>query len=120
MHMDVLRCCTPSMVRKEIWMHLLAYNLMRSVLCAAAYEGDVPVRSLSFKGAEQLVQAFYQLLVCLPAKQLDGLCTILLRATLQHRVGNRPDRYEPRKRKRAAKPYPRLKLSRDQERKLCA
>lgn len=120
MNMDVLRCLTPSMVRKEIWMHLLAYNLLRSVLCAAAYESDLPVRSLSFKGAEQLFQAFYQALVCAPAKDLDGLCTILLRATTQHRVGNRPDRYEPRKRKRAAKPYPRLKLPRDQERKLCA
>jgi hypothetical protein len=120
MNMDVLRCLTPSMVRKEICMHLLAYNLLRSVLCAAAYENDLPVRSLSFKGAEQLFQAFYQALVCTPAKDLDGLCTILLRATTQHRVGNRPDRYEPRKRKRAAKPYPRLKLPRDQERKLCA
>ena len=26
MQMDVLRCKTPAMVRKEIWMHLLAYN----------------------------------------------------------------------------------------------
>jgi DDE family transposase len=120
MHMDVLRCETPAMVRKEIWMHLLAYNLLRSVMCAAAEEHQVPVRELSFKGAEQLLEAFYLLLLCTHRDHLEPLCTILLKATSQHRVGDRPDRYEPRKRKRAAKPYPRLKLSRAEERKLCA
>jgi len=35
MQMDVLRCQTPDMVRKEVWIHLLAYNLLRSVMCAA-------------------------------------------------------------------------------------
>jgi hypothetical protein len=119
MHMDVLRCETPAMVRKEIGMHLLAYNLLRSVMCAAAEEHRIRVREVSFKGAEQLLEAFYLLLVCLPAEHLPPVCLILLRATSQHRVGHRPDRYEPRKRKRAAKPYPRLKLSRQQERKLC-
>jgi hypothetical protein len=120
MHMDVLRCERPEMVRKEIGMHLLAYNLLRSVMCAAAEEHKVRVRELSFKGAEQLLQGLYLLLVCTPAKHLTTLCTILLKATTQHQVGHRPDRYEPRKRKRDAKPYPRLKLPREQERKLCA
>ncbi len=120
MHMDVLRCETPAMVRKEIGMHLLAYNLLRSVLCAAAEEHQVRVRELSFKGAAQLLEAFYLLLLCTPCEHLEALCAILLRATSQHRVGDRPDRYEPRKRKRAAKPYPRLKLPRAEERKLCA
>jgi hypothetical protein len=120
MHMDVLRCETPAMVRKEVWMHLLAYNLLRSVMCAAAEEHDLRVRELSFKGTEQLLEAFYALLISTPTEHLETLCTILLRATSQHRVGHRPDRYEPRKRKRAAKPYPRLKLPRDQERNLCA
>lgn len=120
MHMDVLRCETPAMVRKEIWMHLLAYNLLRSIMCAAAEEHQLRVRALSFKGAEQLLEAFYLLLVCMPAEHLQPLCMVLLRAISQHRVGNRPNRYEPRKRKRAAKPYPRLKLPRNRERKLCA
>ena len=120
MHMDVLRCETPDMVRKEIGMHLLAYNLLRSVMCAAAEEHEVRVRELSFKGTEQLLEAFYLLLVCAPVEHLEALCTMLLKATTQHRVGNRPDRYEPRKRKRAAKPYARLKGSREEERKLCA
>ena len=36
MKMDVLRCKTPEMVRKEIWAHLLAYNLLRTVMAVAA------------------------------------------------------------------------------------
>ena len=31
LQMDVLRCKTPELVRKEIWMHVLAYNLIRTV-----------------------------------------------------------------------------------------
>jgi len=120
MRMDVLRCETPEMVRKEIWMHLLAYNLLRSVMCAAAEEHKARVRELSFKGTEQLLQGLYLLLICTPAKHLPTLCTMLFKAISQHQVGHRPDRFEPRKRKRDAKPYPRLKLSREQERKLCA
>jgi hypothetical protein len=120
MHMDVLRCETPEMVRKEIGMHLLAYNLLRSVMCAAAEEHELGVREMSFKGAKQLLEAFYHSLICTPLEHLEAYCTSLLKATSQHRVGNRPNRYEPRKRKRAPKPYSRLKLSREEERKLCA
>src|SRR5947209_6637164 len=38
MQMDVLRCKTPEMVRKEIWAHLLAYNLLCAVMAVAAAE----------------------------------------------------------------------------------
>ena len=34
--MDVLRCKTPEMVRKEIWAHLLVANLIRGVMAEAA------------------------------------------------------------------------------------
>jgi hypothetical protein len=49
--MDILRCKTPAMVEKEIWAHLLAYNLLRTVMAVAAVENDVEPRALSFKGA---------------------------------------------------------------------
>jgi hypothetical protein len=119
MHMDVLRCLSPDMVRKEIDMHLLAYNLLRSVMGAAAQEHQIPVRELSFKGTQHLFQAFYHMIISADPQTLPALCTALLKAASQHRVGNRPDRYEPRKRKRAAKPYPHMTLPRDQERNLC-
>ncbi len=38
MQMDILRCKTPDMVHKEIWTHLLAYNLLRTVMAVAANE----------------------------------------------------------------------------------
>jgi hypothetical protein len=119
MQMDVLRCRTAPMVRKEIWAHFLAYNLLRSVMSAAADEHDVPVRELSFKGTMQLLNEFYHAIVTSTAEHLQTLCTTILTAVTQHRVGDRPNRYEPRKRKRPPKPYPPLKLPRSQEQKLC-
>lgn len=58
LQMDVLRCETPAMVEKEIWMHLLAYNLIRSLMGAAAeVSGRLP-RRISFKGTLQALTAF--------------------------------------------------------------
>ena len=53
MKMDVLRCKTPEMVQKEIWTHLLAYNLLRTVMAVAANENDIEPRKISFKEAKQ-------------------------------------------------------------------
>ncbi len=117
--MDVLRCQTPEMVRKEIHVHLLANNLLRSAMCATAIRHDVMPRQLSFRGTQQMLNAFHLLLTTSPVNQLASLCGNLFDAIAQHIVGNRPNRYEPRKRKRAAKPYAALKLSRHEERKLC-
>ena len=58
LQMDVLRCKTPEMVKKEIWMHLLAYNLIRGVMARAAEAHDREPRCLSFKGALQTMTAF--------------------------------------------------------------
>jgi hypothetical protein len=53
MQMDILRCKTPEMVRKEIWAHLLAYNLLRTAMAVAASANDVEPRAISFMGAKQ-------------------------------------------------------------------
>jgi hypothetical protein len=58
MQMDILRCKTPDMVHKEIWTHLLAYNLLRTVMAVAASENDIEPRKVSFKGAKQALTAF--------------------------------------------------------------
>ena len=101
------------------WTKPKSHNLIRSVMCAAALEKELPVRSISFKGTMQHLNAFHLLLTTSGPEKLEALCTVLLNAVSEHRVGNRPDRYEPRKCKRAAKPYPAMKLSRNEERKLC-
>src|SRR4051812_33312342 len=58
MQMDVLRCRTPEMVHKEIWAHLLAYNLLRTVMAVAAAEVGIEPRRVSFTGTKQAVTAF--------------------------------------------------------------
>jgi hypothetical protein len=119
MQMSELRGKTPEMVRKEVWAHALAYNLIRTVMAqAAAAHGAVP-RSISFTGALQTLSAFQPLLahgVAGPADRMR-LYRDLLAAVAAHRVGGRPDRYEPRLRKRRWSQYdwltkPRAELKR--------
>jgi len=108
MKMDVLRCKTPEMVRKEIWVHLLAYNLLRTVMAVAASANDVEPRAISFKGAKQALTAFAPKLEAARPEQRAGLVDAMLKAVAYHRVGNRPGRWEPRARKRRPKPSKRL------------
>ena len=117
LHLDVLRCQSPAMVRKEVWVHVLAYNLIRKVMAQAAQEHEVLPRQLSFKGALQTLNAFADSLQACRAEDLETLCRILLAAVAQHRVGDRPDRLEPRRKKRRPKPYPLLNKSRAKARK---
>jgi hypothetical protein len=108
MKMDILRCKTPEMVRKEIWAHLLAYNLLRTVMAVAASESSVEPRQISFKGAKQALTAFAPKLEAARPQQRAGLVDAMLKAVAYHRVGNRPGRWEPRARKRRPKPTKRL------------
>jgi hypothetical protein len=93
------------MVRKEIWVALLAYNLIRQTMLQAALRADLSPRDLSFTHALQTVASAWQLMPVLsPAGQgaqiaaaLEGLCRPL--------VGRRPDRIEPRAVKRRPKPH---------------
>ncbi len=108
MKMDILRCKTPAMVEKEIWAHLLAYNLLRTVMAVAASANDVEPRAISFKGAKQTLTAFAPKLEAAQPQQRAGLVDALLQAVACHRVGDRPGRWEPRARKRRPKPSKRL------------
>jgi hypothetical protein len=103
MQMGELRGKSPEMVRKEVWAHVLAYNLVRAVMAQAAARHAVVPRSISFTGAMQTLEAFRPLLELGPARDAAGrqrLCHDLLDAIAAHRVADRPDRYEPRLKKR--------------------
>src|SRR3954468_12330404 len=113
MKMDILRCKSPEMVRKEIWAHLLAYNLLRTVMAVAASESDVEPRKISFKGAKQALTAFAPKLEAAPPAGRARLIDVMLATVAYHRVGNRPGRWEPRARKRRPKPGTRLMQPRD-------
>jgi hypothetical protein len=111
LQMDVLRCKRPELVRKELWAHILAYNLIRTVMAQAATTHGVEPRSVSFKGAAQTMEAFQPVLALRGEEDAVFRREVhaqLLAMIAGHRVGNRPDRYEPRRRKRRPKPYDRL------------
>ncbi len=98
LQMDVLRCKTPEMVRKEIWAHLLAWNLLRGVMVESAKRSEVLPRQLSVKGTMQAVESFTPAMMA-----IDGNVAIydaFLTTVSAHRVGNRPGRLEPRFKKR--------------------
>ena len=103
MQMDVLRCKTPELVHKEVWTHVLAYNLIRTIMAQAATLHSVEPRTISFKGTLQTLEAF-QPLIDFQSHRGDSFRTNLyeqlLDAVALHRVADRPDRFEPRKRKR--------------------
>jgi Transposase DDE domain len=120
MQMDVLRCKTPEMVRKEIWAHALVYNLLRAVMAEAAHHRGVQPRSLSFQGARQVITGYRSELARASESRAEVLRADALAAIAEERVGERPDRYEPRARKRREKMYPRLKIPRRLARKRLA
>jgi hypothetical protein len=113
MGMSVLRCKTPAMVRKEVWVHLLAYNLIRTVMARAAEQAGIEPREVSFTGAMQTINAFAPVLEMADEADRPRLWEILLRMIARHRVGDRPGRYEPRAVKRRAKPIALLTEPRD-------
>jgi hypothetical protein len=112
LQMDVLRCKTPAMVRKEIWTHLLAYNFIRTLMAQAAAVTGTPPRELSFAGALQTFNAFRDALQLADPGTQAELWKTLLAAVVRHRVGNRPDRVEPRAVKRRPKPHKLLTVPR--------
>lgn len=118
LQMDILRGQSPEMVRKELWGHLLVYNVVRSLMAQAARAAGVKPRQISFKGALQTFNAFWPLLkVARGEAEALRLWLVMIWAMGQHEVGDRPDRYEPRKVKRRPKRYDWLNEPRAQAKK---
>ena len=114
--MDVLGCRTPELVRSELWMHLLSYNLIRGLMARAAAEAGCVPRELSFAGAMQAARAFGERLLEADLVRASELRRGLLVMIGCHRVGDRPGRVEPRARKRRPKHAALLTTPRDQAR----
>src|SRR5262249_57730806 len=102
--LDVLRCKTPELVRKELWMGLLGYNVIRGLMAAASKaHGKEPCR-VSFKGALQTLLAFEGVLREGTPGQRHCVWDYLLESIARDEVGHRPNRVEPRAVKRRPKP----------------
>jgi hypothetical protein len=114
--LDVLRCKSPEMVRRELWTGLLAYNLIRQTMLQAALQAGRSPRQLSFTAALQKIAASWNtILVCQDAAVLL-LIEIHLGDLATHQVGDRPNRVEPRAIKRRPKPQRLLMQPRQQAR----
>lgn len=132
--MDQLRSSTPELVERDLWMYVLAYDLIRKVMAQAALwararrrrsrrrPGGVVVprawtpRAFSFTGAVAQVMAWWHENTTGAAATQVGRYEGLLQGVSRKRVGQRPGRIEPRAVKRRPKEYDRLMEPRAQAR----
>jgi hypothetical protein len=119
MQMEKLRCKSPSMVQKEIYCHMLAYNLVRFAIVESALIFNKNPRYLSFTGAMQAMNAFLSA-VAAQGTNLEAQYQNMLKAISEQKIGDRPDRTEPRLVKHRPKPNKLLNEPRAQARKRAA
>jgi Transposase DDE domain len=116
-HGDVLRSKTVATVEKELAAHVLAYQLVRRLMVAAAAKHHEKPTEISLLGAARLVVRFSHHMAAAPARALPILYERLLDAIAACRIDVRPGRLEPRALTREWKHYPRLRISRSDWRK---
>jgi len=109
MGMDILRCKSPGMVRKELLMHFIVYNCLRLLMLKAADKADVPARSISFKATAQTLRQWEPLLKSeLSQQEQVHLFSLLCDSIATSVLYIRPGRREPRCMKRRPKNYQRM------------
>lgn len=112
--LEDLRGTFPDMVRKELWVYWLAYNLIRTQMASAAVLHDQRPRVLSFAGAQQAVAGLMQQASVAEPSLLRRWALQKLQSIASHRVGRRPNRVEPRAIKRRPKSHKLLTKPRKQ------
>jgi Transposase DDE domain len=111
MKLDVLRCKTPAMVRQELWTGLLVYNLIRQSILQSAHKTERSPDELSFTATMQMLANSWLLAAVVMDETGDAAAPLVVLRVIHggaHRVGNRPDRVEPRAVKRRPKSHPLL------------
>ena len=107
LEMDVLRCKSPEMIEREVLMHQIAYNMVRVLMQRSAHLHHVPLRRMSFKGTLDTLRHWSVRIAAAgrhPSTQqalIDQMLDLLARDLLPER----PDRSEPRAKKRRGKNY---------------
>ena len=119
MQMDHLRCKSPSMVRKEIYAHMIAYNLIRDLIVRTALRYSTAPKYLSRTAAIQSLNAFSEKLQA-GSCRIGSLERLLLESISEHPVGDRKPRVHPREMKRRPKTYPLMKRPRHAARRSAA
>jgi hypothetical protein len=109
LQMDMLSCRTPAMVHKELQMHFIAYNLIRSLMGEAALVAHVPLDRISFKGTLDAAHHYSLAMDKIPVRYRHRrrvLYLEMLATIASDLVPERPDRWESRCQKRRPKAYP--------------
>lgn len=108
MGMDILRCKTPAMVHKEVTMHFIAYNLVRALMLEAATAYAVHLERISLKGTIDTLRHWAPALAQSRTRRRSRLYQLMLHYIAADTLPQRPDRSEPRAKKRRPKNYPLL------------
>ncbi|MCD6174757.1 MAG: transposase, partial [Planctomycetes bacterium] len=112
LNLDHLRCKSPEMVYRELWVTLLAYNLIRKLIATAAAVHDKQPRRLGFTLACQNVLTSWILFSTGSCTDAAALQKHLLASIAANEVANRPGRIEPRVLKRRRHRYPLMQCPR--------
>jgi hypothetical protein len=116
--MDVSRCKTPAMVQKEFTMHLIAYNLVRALMLQAATQYGRDGLDLSLAGALATVRQWAPTMAACPKNLRAAALEAFLQCIATDSPPKRPNRLEPRARKRRPKNYQLLNKPRHQFREI--
>ena len=113
--MEALRCHSPAMARKEMLAYLIAHNLTRCVMAEAARLYAADLERLSFKGTLDALRQYSSAIAAARNRKMrQQLWLDLLLNLVRDQVPSRPNRTEPRAKKRRPKPYPLLNKPRRQ------
>ncbi len=106
---ESLRSRSPEMAQQELYLRLIAHNLIRCTMAQAATEHDRALDRLSFKGSlDALRHLAHTLAQAKTKKKRQQLWSELLHTLATDLVPERPQRREPRAVKRKKNRYPRL------------
>ena len=115
MGMNRLSCTTPSMVRKEIGVHLLAYNIIREIMVDGCIKKGALPTQISFKATLQLLNQFSPHILSSKKNKKNVLYSQMLTLIVKNKVGKRPGRVEPRAIRKRTQSFPTLKTDRKVE-----
>jgi Transposase DDE domain len=110
--MEKIAAKTPDMVRKDIIMHLIAYNLLRAVMIEAVVSTDLSPLRLSLQGTRQHFNHFKASVSNACTTEIKRLYKVMLSIIYCEWIPLRPGRAEPRVIKRRPKSFPRMQQPR--------
>jgi len=116
LNLDHVRCKSPEMVRRQIWVTLLGYNLVRKVIATSAAIHDKPPRKLGFTFACQTILSSWMLISTDACRSPQEQWQSALERIARNEVANRPGRIEPRVLKRRRHRYPLMRRPRHEYR----